>query len=179
MHRTLNNCKNIIQLILFSQHIPAHCLPRKLWSDLGHVKVPLNISIYKTNCRLGIDLGAGGLSHTRGTCVWGPSDALVRARPKRRASRRSQGQWRNTTNEFFMFLGRQMFIFCRFVMVDLAHFGRPHKFLGTLGALPAAFGSVCLAHGSSQGCPWGSVHDIGGSKGGALTANSVTPGESV
>jgi hypothetical protein len=49
---------------------------------------------------------------------------------------------------------------------------------GPWGALPGAFGSVCLARGSSRGCPWASVHDIGGSKGGAWTPNSSTPGGS-
>ena len=81
-----NHSKKIIQITLFLQFIPAHCLPRKLWWDLGHVKVTLNISIYKTNRSLGIDLGPRGLSDTPGHVCRGPSDALGRVRPKGRAS---------------------------------------------------------------------------------------------
>ena len=59
-----------------------------------------------------------------------------------------------------------MLIFCRFLMVDLAHFRGLQRSLGALGNRPGSSWERMLAFGSSQGCTCARVHDIGGSKGG-------------
>ncbi len=134
-----NNSKKIIQIILFLWWIPAHCLPRKLWWDLGHVKVTLNISIFTKNRCVGIDLGPRGLSDTPGHVCRGPSDALGRVRPKGRASWEVPGAIEKYKNKCFMFFERQMFLFFTFLRIDLAHFGGPQRSLAALGGPPGSF----------------------------------------
>ena len=72
---------------------------------------------------------------------------------------RSQGQWRHTKNEFLHLPWTPTVIFCRFLMVDLVHFGGLQRSLGGLGgpslellgayvwpmgALGGVLGEVCM-----------------------------------
>ena len=176
-----NNSKKIIQIILFLQCIPAHCLPRKLWWDLGHVKVTLNISIYKTNRSLGIDLGPRGLSDTPGHVCRGPSDALGRVRPKGRASWEVPGAtekykkwvfhvpWTLNVHILQVFDGRS-FSFRRSSEVLRGPGGPSRELLGAcvwpMGALGGVLGEACMTLEGPKGGPGhrirrpqGKVHD--------------------
>jgi hypothetical protein len=62
-----------------------------------------------------------------------------RVRAEGRASEGCMSLEQNTKNEFFILFGGQMFIFCRFLMVDLAHFRGPQGSSGALGKRPGSF----------------------------------------
>ena len=143
------------------------------------MKVTLNISIHKTNCRLSIDLGPRGLSDTPGHVCRGSSDALGRVRPKGRASWEVTGAlenyktlvlhltWTLHVHLLQVFDGRS----CSFRRSSEALGGSgvsSKKFLRAcvwlLGALGGVLGEACMT--------------LEGPRGGGWTPNSSTPGAS-
>ena len=158
----------IIQITWFLQFIPAHCLPRKLWWDLGHVKVTINISIYTKNHSLGIDLSPRGLSDTPGHVCRGLSYALGRVRPKGRASWEVPGAtekykkssfhvpWMLNVHILQVFDGRSL-SFRRSSEVLRGPGGPSRELLGAcvwpLGALGGALGEACMTLEGPKGGP--------------------------